>query len=495
MYKLEFKTLWDSKCKGGLKMDNKMTKAEKFIFASGDIFGGGGQSILSVLYLIFLTNIIKINPVWAGAVIMISKVYDAVIDPLMGIISDNTRTSIGRRRPYLLLGGILIFFSIALLWFPIGFQSDTAKITYVTITYLFYCTAGSIISVPYSSLSTEVTLDFKERNGLNMLRLTVSLIATAVCTLVPTFLFENLTTGKLPLTLFYRILVFGFGLLFAIPIILIGLFVKERAPYNSAKATFSITTFSKPFKVKAFKKLLLLYISQSITLDIVSAVIMYYSLYVIKGLGSTVFLGTFLGIQLLLFPLINNNINKVSKTKIYRLGLPLTIVASIALAFYPTTFPIWGVYIVTGLMALGFAGAQTMSWIMFPDVVDISELGLKERITGSFSGLMAFVRTSSTAIAIFLIGLILGFTGFITPSDSNPIPVQPPAAILGIRLVICLAFVLIMSFAYITAQRFHLTPHVSNRVKYFLDKQHEGKISSLSANEKAEYDEILKEFV
>lgn len=75
---------------------------EKLIFCAGDLFGGGGQSIISVLYLIFLTNIVGLNPAWAGTVLMLSKLWDAVSDPLMGVISDNTRTRLGRRRPYIL---------------------------------------------------------------------------------------------------------------------------------------------------------------------------------------------------------------------------------------------------------------------------------------------------------------------------------------------------------------------------------------------------------
>ena len=90
------------------KAKGEITKFETFIFALADVFGGGGLALLSVMYLPFLTNILKINPAWAGAVMMISKAWDAISDPLMGAISDNTRTRIGRRRPYLILGGALL---------------------------------------------------------------------------------------------------------------------------------------------------------------------------------------------------------------------------------------------------------------------------------------------------------------------------------------------------------------------------------------------------
>ena len=87
---------------------------------------------------------------------------------------------------------------------------------------------------------------------------------------------------------------------------------------------------------------------------------MYYSLYVVAGLGTTVFLGIFMGVQLLMFPVINHYVDKVSKPLIYRLGLPLSIVCAAAVAFYPAGRSVIPLYVLTAFMALGFAGAQTM---------------------------------------------------------------------------------------------------------------------------------------
>lgn len=475
--------------------DGKMTKWEKWMFAAGDIFGGGGQSVISVLYLVFLTNVLHIEPGWAGIVVLISKVWDAVNDPLMGMISDNTRTKIGRRRPYLLAGGILIFVATALLWLPVGFESQIGKSIYVTAVFLFYYTVSTIIAVPYSSMSTEITGDFDECNKVNVLRLVISLIATAVCTLIPSELFRYYTNGGITLNTFYLIMVFGFGTVFAVPLILIGLFGRERVPYEEKRTSYSLATFAKPFRVRAFRKLVVLYLSQAVTLDMVSAVVIYYSLYIILGMSTMVFLGTFLGIQLVMYAIINGLVGRVSKTRIYRTGIPLAIAGSFCIAFYPVGLPVWGLYILTAITALGFSGAQVMNWIIFPDVVDIGEMGLKERITGSFSGVMTFVRTASTAVAIFLLGQLLSFTGFIAPTDAVPHPEQTQATILGIRLFMFIPFALFMSTAWVVARNFRLTPHVSQRVKYFIQKQRDGQMEDLNEDERAEHEKLMKEFV
>lgn len=474
---------------------DRMTRWEKWIFAAGDVFGGGAQSILSVLYLIFLTNTLHISPAWAGTVVMISKGWDAMADPLMGVISDNTRTRIGRRRPYLLAGGFLVFLAFALIWYPVGFASRAGKVIYVTIVYLFYNTVSTVISVPYSSMSTEVTPEFDECNKVNIMRLVFSLISTAVCTLVPTLLFENLNKGNLSFLQFYGTLVFGFGTVFAVPLILIGFLGKERVPFENKRTSFSFPTYIKPFRVRSFRKLLALYLSQAITLDMVSAVILYYTLYVVAGMDSTVFLGTFLGIQLLLFPVINRIVSRVSKTKIYRFGLPLAIIGSFFIAFYPSGMPVWGVYVVTALTALGFAGAQTMNWIIFPDVVDIGEMGLGERITGSFSGVMTFCRKASSALAIFIIGNVLSATGFIAPTAAVPHPIQPMLTLFGIRLFVFLPFALLMGFAWFVARHFRLTPRVSQRVKYFNEKLRQGQLEAIDDDERREFEQLHREFV
>jgi Na+/melibiose symporter-like transporter len=458
---------------------------ELLLFASADIFGGGGQSILSVLYLVFLTNVLAIHPAWAGAVIMIAKGWDAISDPLMGAISDNTRSRFGRRKPYLVLGGALLVFSMALLWLPVRFESHAARVIYMTCTYLVYCTVSTIISVPYSSMSTEITNDFSLRNRVNMVRLVFSLIATAVCTLLPSMLFSSLTGGSLSISSFYVFLVFGFGLAFAIPTVLAGFFVKERVPYEKARSVFSWRTLWVPLKVRAFRKLLGLYLAQSVTLDIVSAVIIYYGLYVVPGISSTIFLGTFLGMQLLLFPILLKLVDKLPKPTLYRFGLPLSMLGAAGIALVPTGGQPMLLYVITGLTALGFAGAQTMSWIMFPDVVDIGELSLKQRITGSFSGAMTFVRKVSSAIAIFLVGALLGVAGFVRPTEILPQPVQPDATLLAIRMLILLAFVLLMGAAWLVAGRFHINPALSKRVKELLEQRRNGTGTLKDAEEEA----------
>jgi len=294
----------------------QMKGKEKLIFAWGDVFGGGAQAMIGVLYLIFLTDVIGLNPAIAATAILISKIWDAVSDPIMGVISDNTRTKIGRRRPFIMAGGFLVLIAFALMWLPIGgWESDAAKVVFAISTFLFYSTISTIIAVPYSSLSAEITTNVKERNQVNVIRLVVSTLASAVCTLVPAMILEVFKAGTIGINTFYLVTGIGFGLFFALPLILIGFFTRERVELPKEKTVFEVNSFVKPLKVKAFRGLVYMYLCQSISMDILSAGIIYYSLYVVRG-SATVFLGTFIGVQLLMFPIISKLVNTVDKKKI-----------------------------------------------------------------------------------------------------------------------------------------------------------------------------------
>ena len=113
--------------------EKTMRRGEKGFFALADFYGGGGQALIGVLYpLFFLIEIIGLSPFLAGLVVLISEIWDAVSDPIMGIICDNTRTKMGRRRPYILAGGFLLIAAFALIFLPVNFDSETKKFIYCT---------------------------------------------------------------------------------------------------------------------------------------------------------------------------------------------------------------------------------------------------------------------------------------------------------------------------------------------------------------------------
>ena len=107
--------------------------------------------------------------------LMLSRFWDAVNDPLFGVLSDHTRSRWGRRRPYLLFGAVPFGVFFALLWFIPQTQNQMLLFAYYTIAYILYEGAATAIGCPYNALMPELTLDHDERTSLVTYRMAVSI--------------------------------------------------------------------------------------------------------------------------------------------------------------------------------------------------------------------------------------------------------------------------------------------------------------------------------
>ena len=463
-----------------------MKRGEKLFFALADFYGGGGQALIGVLYFVFLTNIIGLKPVLAGAVTLISEIWDAISDPLMGVIGDNTKCKMGRRRPYILIGGCLLAVAFALIFLPVGSQSQAVKFVYCAATYLFYNTISTVINVSYSSMSAEISKVSAERDSANVLRLVVSTASAAVCTLLPSIVIDAYNGGKIDITKFYLIVGIGFGILFALPVVLCAIFVEERVDVPEGKKRFSVQEIITPLKCRPFRQLVGMYLGQALCMDVFSTGVAIFAMYVTTPKGSTtVFLGIFIAVQLCAFPIINKLIKRVNVNKIYGFGLPISVVALVAFAIFGSN--LYAAYACVFFVALGFAGAQLTSWIMFPHAVDAGELISGKRQSGGCSAIMTFARKSSSALVIFLFSLVLQFTGY-----NADLEIQPPSAQNGIKYVMAFTCIIFMALGFIMARRYALSKEKNEQVEKYLAYQRDGRLDELAADEVAELENLKK---
>ncbi|MGD8518312.1 MAG: MFS transporter, partial [Anaerolineae bacterium] len=226
-------------------------------YGLGDIYGGGSGVVISFYYLIFLTDVVRINPALAGTVILISKAYDAITDPFEGVLSDRTRTRLGRRRPYLLAGIPLVFVSFFLLFYPVSFEQELSRFVFVILTYLFFSTVVSIVMLNYNALQAEMTLDYDERTSLSSIRIFFSTIASLLAALLPLEIvkqFPDVRQG-------YIVMGLVFGLFFALPFIATVLAARERKEFQKPPEKFDWrVAFLEPFHVRTFVLALLMYL-------------------------------------------------------------------------------------------------------------------------------------------------------------------------------------------------------------------------------------------
>ncbi len=505
--------------KVGVFLNEPVTKKEQFFYGLGAFFDGGGASIAAVIMLAFFDRGLELGAFAAGLIILLAKLWDAVSDPLCGVISDNLRTRIGRRRPFFILGGSLLIPAFAFVFAPIGGWAYAVKLVAAIAAYLFYCTVSTISQVPYMSFASEISADFNERDKANTVKLLFTMTGAAISYLVPTVFLEKFLDGTISAVAFWAIMTFGFGIFFGLPLILAGVFCREKAPFNlDAKAKFSFKNYLHTMQVKSFRYHIGMYISAFMCMDIISALVIYYVKYSLEGMvvsinigslhingamSSAYIIGPMMVMVACMVPVVYKFMRTRSKQFAFRTFLPLYIVGGVVLCCIPPSTPFWVVIIFGMIMGMGFCGAQIMPWIIFPDTVDVAELKYGDREAGTFSGVMTFARKLASAIAVFVCSLILAasadgeknFASFITGLDAvtGAQLTYGDTSKIVIRVLMGVAVVVLIGLAIFFSLRYKVTAAKLERIKYINDKIRLEGEESLTEEEAEEKAELLKE--
>ncbi|MCB1070103.1 MAG: MFS transporter [Verrucomicrobia bacterium] len=144
----------------------KLSAREKFSVGTGGLTVSLGNQSVRTTGQGVLNMILGINAFWVGIVLAIPLLWDAITDPIMGNISDNFKSRFGRRRPFILVGAVLMGITFASIWLiPMGW-SDTGKLAWFLVTSLLFYTSYTIFSVPFIALTYEMTPDYDERTSV-----------------------------------------------------------------------------------------------------------------------------------------------------------------------------------------------------------------------------------------------------------------------------------------------------------------------------------------
>ena len=143
-----------------------MKRRAMFGWGIGSFSSASLVSAVGLLHLRFMTDSLGLSIALAGALVVVSRVYDTVLDPIVGVLSDRTRTRYGRYRPYLIGGGLLAALSMILLFNVPYSLKGGALVAFVTATLLLFSTAYTLFRIPYLALGRSITQDFGERSKL-----------------------------------------------------------------------------------------------------------------------------------------------------------------------------------------------------------------------------------------------------------------------------------------------------------------------------------------
>ena len=430
---------------------DRLSIRTKIGYGVGDLGANLVFTTVNFYLMYFLTDISLLEASLAGVSMMAVRLIDAFADPLIGYCSDRTSTRWGRRRPYILFGSFLVGISFFLLFTRVEAASTAARFAYFTAMYLIFFIAYSLVNVPYSALTPDMTQDFNERTNLVGFRMAAAVIGSLIAagaTKALVGLFPDEVSG-------FQSVAGIYGIVFIAMSLIVFLSVRERTVETVSRAGDSpVRLYLAAFKNRPFLIVALTYILHTMAVVVISATTIYYFKYYIQREDhiGTIFL-TLLGTAIVFIPFWVTVSKKIGKKLSYNSGMIVFALAILVLFFMgPERLGI--MYAITALAGAGFSTFFTLPWAIVPDTIEYHESQTGRRDEGIFYGIWSFGPKVGSALASLFIGVALSFAGYI-PNAA----LQSESALLGIRITlsvvpsaVIVAGIAIMSFYPITQE-------------------------------------------
>lgn len=413
------------------------------IFGLGGLAGYYCSSAVQAMATPVYQMTLGINPAWLGIALAIPRILDAFFDPIMGNISDNFRSKFGRRRPFIVLGAILMGLTYGLIWMVPTDWSHQSQLAWFITTSMVFFICSSIFAIPYQSLSYELTADYDERTRV----MGFSSFWNRVGELTYQWIFplSQLAFFASPM-LGVRTVGWGVAILcLMLPAMIPALVSRERfatLASHQPKVHFW-ATLRDTFSNRAFTMLFAIFIITLLVGGIASSMDYYLLVYYVCGGDLTqgafwkgVISSGYAVVGFLSIPLLTWVSSRIGKVSTLVAVLSLCIVG--ALSRWWIFQPGIGWWILIDPLLGGGTLWVAMGMVvqsMFADICDEDELAHGQRREGLFGAVFSWLSKMGISLGFMLTGLTLNWVGFDVALKGN----QTPDAILDMRLYLCLA--------------------------------------------------------
>lgn len=389
-------------------MKNKLST--KLAYACGDVYGGGAFMVFSLLFMNFLVLVEGVSVVAATVIIFIGRVWDAFFDPIIGRISDRTRSRFGRRRVFFVAGLLPVYVSFVMLFYGFGLQHDTNHVgivAYFTCSYIFWGMSFSLVMVPYNAILSDMTSDYNERTSFTTLRMMFSGGASLVCAVVPSMIIKARGGDSIgpDQRSGYLVMALVLGAVFVVAWLLVFLGTYEREDVPAASERVTMREWGSVFSNRAYRNFLGIFLGFQITVDLVLALFIFYmDVVLLKYDDYELVVGVLLVFTVLFTPVMNALAQRRGKAFPLYVGMPLWIVASLVFIGVDASTPVVVLCLLAVVIAAGSAAGNLATWSMLSDIYDIDELLTAQRREGLYSGVSTFLRKFASGVAVLVVG-------------------------------------------------------------------------------------------
>jgi GPH family glycoside/pentoside/hexuronide:cation symporter len=402
----------------------------RLVYGSGDWGMASFGTLRQIFYAIFLTDAVGLEPRLASVAALVGVIWDAINDPLVGMLSDRVNTRWGRRRPFLLLFAIPFGLGFLILWWAPPWQSQFALMVSVTLAFMLSDTLQTLVIVPYLAMTPEITPDYDERTTLTGYRMVFNLVASLAAAVSGPTIIDSAIKAGLSQQQGYLIMGGIFGGFAALPFLLIFFVVHEEpssqvAPEQQVPLREILHTAwgNVPFRYATA-----LYMLNWIPFDLVGLMLPFFLAYwVSKGnlLASVNVFGGQLALESAVFalllitaivaiPLWTWLSHRYSKRSAYIIGMSFwAVVQMFIFLIQPGQTGL--IMTMAVLAGLSVSTAHVLPDAIFPDVIEWDELRTRHRHEGIYYGTKNFIRKVTGAVAIFFALQVLGWFGYQAP--------------------------------------------------------------------------------
>ena len=431
-----------------MSITSKVPMGQKIAFGFGMLANQMFPAVISIFIVVLVQNLGFPGWMW-GVVSLVPRLFDAITDPIMGFISDNTKSKWGRRKQYVLLGAIIMGISFIIMWQLYKDNTVDYNFTYFLLWSLVFYVGLTIFSVPYVAMGYEMSNDFHERTNIMAV---AQFIGQWAWVIAPWFwvimddksFFESGEVAVRELAIWVGIICMVFAMIPAI-------FIKSKSTLNEkydsitfknilkSLHTIFILNFGQALKIKAFRKLcvatFLIFNAFNTVAAFTYFIIVFFLFNGATGPDGAWWWPTLFGsvgalvTTFLVIPVVTQMSKKIGKKKAFIVSQSVSIIGYIMLWFLFIPGKPYLFLLALPFFSFGIGGLFTLMMSMTADVIDLDELNTGKRREGIFGAIYWWMVKFGFGIAGGLSGVIFSVIGWESGGAT-----QSEEALFGLRL-------------------------------------------------------------
>lgn len=469
----------------------KVPFGQKVAFGIGMLANQMFPAVLGIFMVVLVQDLGFPGWMW-GVIYFFPRVFDSITDPIMGFISDNTKSKWGRRRQYVFLGAIIMGVSFIIMWQLYRENGVDYNFTYFLLWSFVFYLGLTIFSVPYVAMGYEMSNDFHERTSIMA---TAQWIGQWAWVIAPWFWvimydpdwFPTAEVATRQLAIWVGLTCMGFAMVPAI-------FLKSRSTLHEDYAPLTFKTigsslkeiflgFKEAFESVPFRKLCIATFFIYNAFNTIAAFSFFIVVYYLfggnaeaAGVWPTLFgsLGALIT-TFLVIPIVARMSKTMGKKKAFLLSQGISVIGYIMLWFLFIPGKPYMFIFALPFFSFGIGSLFTLMMSMTSDVIDLDELNTGKRREGVFGAIYWWMVKFGFAIAGGLSGVILSVVGFDAAAES-----QTEETLIGLRLFYSGVPILGTLIAMGVMWTYDIDEKRANEIREALDKRNEEKPTSSS---------------